>query len=177
MHNIALRWQCSLTYDGFSMITTVAVDNITYFIFSKLNIANLYLTFISLTQLTYNWDPHQDIYIYDFQKCLFYLIGAIIYYSEALEIPLVLKVLNGNIRWFVCYIKLNITTCLMLYPCPQMSKHSETPVHPHAGLSSSLWTVGVSQTDRQPPVHGQTSGIPRRHAAVGWTARCTSPHH
>ena len=49
----------------------------------------------------------------------------------------------------------------------QMSEHSETPVHPHAGLPSALWPAGVPQTDRQSSVHGQAGRLPGGDVAVG----------
>lgn len=48
-----------------------------------------------------------------------------------------------------------------------MSEHSETPLHPHAGLPSTLWSTRVPKTDRQSKVHGQARRVPRRDAAAG----------
>lgn len=47
-----------------------------------------------------------------------------------------------------------------------MSQHREAPVHPHAGLSGTLWPAGVPQADRQSPVYGQKGRLPRRHVAT-----------
>lgn len=58
-----------------------------------------------------------------------------------------------------------------------MSEHSETPVHPHAGLPCALRSTGMPEANSQSSLHGQASGLPGSHAAPGWKARRTSADH
>lgn len=47
-----------------------------------------------------------------------------------------------------------------------MPEHSETSLHPYARLSSSLWTAGMPQADRESTLHRQARRLPRRHAVA-----------